>query len=76
MMKKISPVLLCSIAAVLVAAPVLAQSAADKARLDDIARKAAQEFASAKAAATDDQTRPATRSSARWIAISNWPSSA
>ncbi len=63
MMKKISSVLLCSIAAVLVAAPVLGQSATDKARLDDIARKAAQEFASAKAAATDDQTRPATPAS-------------
>jgi len=60
MMKKISSVVLCSVAAVLVAAPVLAQSAADKARLDDIARKAAQEFASAKAAGTADQTRPST----------------
>jgi len=60
MMKKISFLLPCTLAAVSIAAPALAQSTADKARLDDIARKAAQEFASAKASAgTDGQTRPA-----------------
>jgi len=58
MMKKISSVLLCSLSAVLAATPLLAQSSADRARLDEIARKAAQEFATAKSAATDDQTRP------------------
>src|SRR3954447_21418100 len=58
MMKKIASVLLCSLSAVLVATPLLAQSSADKARLDEIARKAAREFAATKAAGTDDQTRP------------------
>ena len=57
MMKKNSPVLLCSLVAVLAATPLHAQSSADKARLDEIARKAAQEFATAKAAG-DVQTRP------------------
>ena len=57
MMKKISLVLLCSLLALLVTTPLYAQSTTDKARLDEIARKAAQEFATAKAAG-DDQTRP------------------
>jgi len=58
MMKKISSLLPCTLATVLVAAPALAQST-EKARLDEIARKAAQEFAGAKAAAgTDAQTQP------------------
>jgi len=57
-MKKISSLLPCTLAALSIAAPALAQSAADKLRLDEIARKAGQEFASAKAAGIDDQTRP------------------
>jgi len=64
MMNKISSVLLCTAAAVLIAVPVHAQSSADKARLDDIARRAAQEFASAKAAGSEGQTRPSTPASA------------
>ena len=59
MMKQISSLLLWTLAVVSTATPALAQSATDKARLDEIARRAAQEFASAKAAGTDDQTRPA-----------------
>src|SRR5215217_3087160 len=35
-----------------------AQNAADRVRLDEIARTAAQQFAAARAAAADDQTRP------------------
>jgi outer membrane protein TolC len=64
MMKKISSVLLCSLAAVSLATPLRAQSSsdappADRARLDEIARQAAKDFATAKAAgATDTQTQP------------------
>jgi outer membrane protein TolC len=56
MMMKISSVLSCFAAAVFAAAPVLAQTPADRARLDEIARTAARDFATARAA---DQTRPA-----------------
>jgi len=60
MMKKLSSVLLCSVAALAVATPLRAQST-EKARLDEIARQAARDFATAKAtSATDDQTRPTT----------------
>ena len=54
---KISSLLLCSAAAVLWTAPLCAQTASDQARLDEIARNAAQQFATARAEA--DQTRPA-----------------
>jgi outer membrane protein len=54
---KISSILLCSAAAVLSVAPAFAQSPTDKARLDEIARNAAQQFAATRASA--DQTRPA-----------------
>lgn len=49
------------LAAVLAAAPVAAQEAAERLRLDEIAREAAQQFAEARArgAAGADQTRPA-----------------
>ncbi|HTM04825.1 MAG TPA: TolC family protein [Vicinamibacterales bacterium] len=54
---KISSLLLCSAAAVLWTAPLYAQAPSEKARLDEIARNAAQQFAAARAEA--DQTRPA-----------------
>jgi outer membrane protein TolC len=54
---KISSLLLCSAAAVVWTAPLLAQTPSEKARLDEIARNAAQQFAAARAEA--DQTRPA-----------------
>jgi outer membrane protein TolC len=58
-MMKISSVLLCSAAAFFYAAPIMAQTQAqtDRARLDEIARNAARDFATARAT---DQTRPAT----------------
>jgi len=57
MMKKTSSLLPWTLAAVLAAAPALAQST-EKARLDEIARKAAQDFAAAKATGSADQTGP------------------
>jgi outer membrane protein TolC len=39
-------------------APLYAQSSADRARLDEIAREAARKFAAARTEAIDDQTRP------------------
>ncbi len=55
MMMKISSVLFGVAAVVVSAAPALAQTQTDRARLDDIARTAARDFAAARA----DQTRPA-----------------
>jgi outer membrane protein len=43
---------------VLAAAPVLAQDAAERSRLDDIARVAAQQYLAARAEVEPDQTRP------------------
>jgi outer membrane protein len=55
MMIKIPSVLLSIAAVAVAAAPVLAQTQADRARLDEIARTAGRDFATARA----DQTRPA-----------------
>src|SRR5215216_2316749 len=56
MMMKISSVLFGVVAVVVsAAAPLLAQTQTDRARLDEIARTAARDFATARA----DQTRPA-----------------
>src|SRR6476469_5225302 len=58
MMRKTSSLLPWTLAAVLAAYPALAPST-EKARLDEIARKAAQDFAAAKAGGAADQTGPA-----------------
>ncbi len=42
------------------AAPALAQDAAERARLDEIAREAARQFVEARTAADGNQTRPTT----------------
>ena len=57
MMIKIPSVLFGLAAVVCSAAPAFAQTQADRARLDEIARTAGRDFAAARAA---DQTRPAT----------------
>ena len=50
----------CALALMAYDQPAHAQSDADRARLDDIAREAAREFAAANSSPTLDQTRPTT----------------